>query len=156
MGVPGIYIHSLLGSRSWTEGVRLTGRLRSINRERLRMREVEEELATPESRRSQVFQSYRHLLSIRISEKAFHPNGPQQVMPLHPALFTLLRTSPDRNEQIVAIHNVANQLVTLDLSAVPLRSPFYEDLVSRRRINAGQNLHVEPYQVLWLKAGRES
>ena len=40
MGMPGIYIHSLLGSRSWQAGVEQTGRLRSINRENLRMSTV--------------------------------------------------------------------------------------------------------------------
>ena len=35
MGMPGIYIHSLLGSRNWNDGVRQTGHLRSINREKL-------------------------------------------------------------------------------------------------------------------------
>ena len=34
-GVPGIYFHSLFGSQSWAEGVRATGRARTINRQKL-------------------------------------------------------------------------------------------------------------------------
>ncbi len=34
-GLPGLYFHSLVGSRGWQEGVNQTGRKRSINREKL-------------------------------------------------------------------------------------------------------------------------
>ena len=34
VGVPGIYFHSLFGSRGWREGVDLTGRNRTINRQK--------------------------------------------------------------------------------------------------------------------------
>ena len=30
-GMPGIYLHSLFGSRGWPEGVALTGRNRTVN-----------------------------------------------------------------------------------------------------------------------------
>jgi glycosidase len=153
MGMPGIYIHSLLGSRSWPQGVEQTGRLRSINREKLRMDIVTAELNGPGSLRSRVFNAYRDLIARRIREKAFHPNASQTVLRLHPALFSLLRVSPDGAEQIVALHNVADRRVQVDLSAVPLRgTTAYRDLVSDQRVDAGETLDIEPYQVMWLKA----
>jgi glycosidase len=152
MGMPGIYIHSLLGSRSWQAGVEQTGRLRSINRENLRMSAVTADLNEPGSLRSQVFSAYRDLIARRIREKAFHPNAPQTVLRLHPAVFSLLRTSPDGAEAIVALQNVANRRVQVDLSAVPLAEvSTYHDLVSERRVNAGGKLDIKPYQVMWLK-----
>jgi glycosidase len=153
MGMPGIYIHSLLGSRSWPQGVEQTGRLRSINREKLRMDAVTADLNDPGSVRSQVFSAYRDLIARRIREKAFHPNASQTVLRLHPAVFALLRTSADGAEHIVALHNVANRRVQVDLSAVPLAEiSAYHDLVSGQRVAAGETLDVAPYQVLWLKA----
>jgi glycosidase len=153
MGMPGIYIHSLLGSRSWPAGVQQTGRLRSINREKLRLSGLTAELDDPASLRSRVFSAYRDLIAKRVREKAFHPNAPQTVLRLHPALFTLLRTSPDGTEHIAAIHNVANRRVRVDLSAVPLKGiRMYRDLVSGRPVAAVDKLEIEPYQVLWLKA----
>jgi glycosidase len=153
MGMPGVYIHSLLGSRSWQEGVEQTGRLRSINREKLRMDIVTAELNDSGSLRSRVFSAYRALITRRIREKAFHPNASQTVLRLHPAVFALLRTSPDGAEHIVALHNVANRRVQVDLSAVPLtRITAYRDLVSDQRVDAGETLHIAPYQVLWLRA----
>ena len=153
MGMPGIYIHSLLGSRNWNDGVRQTGHLRSINREKLDLGTVEAALADPGSLRARVFFAYRDLIARRTGERAFHPNGPQTVLDLHPALFALLRTSPDGTEQIVAIHNVSGQPVRADLSAVPLeRITGFTDLITGTPVAAGTAFDVRPYQVLWLKA----
>ncbi len=153
VGVPGIYIHSLLGSRNWNAGVTQTGHLRTINREKLDLKAVEAALNDPGSLRSLVFYPYQQLLARRGAEKAFHPNGPQQVLQLHPSVVTLLRTSPDGTEQIVAIHNAANQKLTLDLKQVPLpRAHTYHDLLSGRHIEAGTRIAIQPYEVLWLKA----
>jgi len=155
VGVPGIYIHSLLGSRNWNEGVSLTGRLRSINREKLDLSEVEAALDDPTSLRSRVFHAYRSLIDRRIAEKAFHPNASQRVLRLHPSAVTLLRTSTDGSEHIVAIHNVSDQPITLDLAGVPLPDVRgYHDLVSGQEVEAHARLTVRPYQVLWLKASR--
>jgi len=153
MGMPGIYIHSLLGSRNWNDGVRQTGHLRSINREKLDLGTVEAALADPGSLRARVFFAYRDLIARRTGERAFHPNGPQTVLDLHPALFALLRTSPDGAEQIVAIHNVSGQTVRADLSAVPLEGiTGFIDLITGAPVAAGTAFDVRPYQVLWLKA----
>ncbi len=153
MGMPGIYIHSLLGSRSWQAGVRQTGRLRSINREKLRLSAITAELNDPGSLRSRVFSAYRELIARRIQEKAFHPNAPQTVLRLHPAVFALLRSSPDDAEHIVALHNVANRRAQVDLSAVPLAGVrAYHDLLSDQPVAVGEMLDIAPYQVLWLKA----
>jgi sucrose phosphorylase len=152
VGVPGIYIHSLLGSRNWPEGVQQTGIRRAINREKLDVREVEAALNTPGSRRQQVFDAYRQLITIRTGQRAFHPNAAQQVIRLDPALFVLVRTSPDGGERIAAIHNVSNRGVSTDLRRIPLDAAYYDDLVSGQRVPPGV-IEIAPYQVLWLKAG---
>ncbi|NDJ74691.1 MAG: sugar phosphorylase [Chloroflexi bacterium] len=154
MGVPGIYIHSLLGSRNWTVGVEQTGRARSINREKLNANDVERELAEPDSLRSLVFSAYRDLLAIRVQHKAFHPNAPQAVLQLHPALFTMLRTAPDDSERILAIHNVSDQAITLDWTTVAGQVPGmsgFNDLVSSTHLEAGQRFNLAPYGIMWLK-----
>ncbi|MEA3342321.1 MAG: sugar phosphorylase, partial [Chloroflexota bacterium] len=61
-GVPGIYVHSLFGSRSYPAGVEQTGRYRSINREKFRRDELERALADPSSLRHQVFYPYLRLI----------------------------------------------------------------------------------------------
>jgi sucrose phosphorylase len=64
-GVPGIYVHSLLGSRSWRKGVAQMGRNRTINRQKFELDTLERELADPSSLRSLVFGTYGDLLRAR-------------------------------------------------------------------------------------------
>ncbi len=154
MGMPGVYIHSLLGSRSWHEGVALTGHKRAINREKLRFAEVDEALESDTLRR-QVFLAYRALIAARIRQKAFHPNGPQRVLRLHRRVFALLRQSPDGAEQVLALHSVTAQPVTLDLSKAKVDAVRgWHDVLSGAQFAADAVLSLEPYQVLWLQAQR--
>ncbi|MFN8387005.1 MAG: hypothetical protein U0X92_11360 [Anaerolineales bacterium] len=78
VGVPGIYFHSLFGSRGWTEGVKQTGRNRTINREKCQFDELQSQLADKNSLRSKVFTKYSQLLKARSSSPAFHPHGNQR------------------------------------------------------------------------------
>jgi sucrose phosphorylase len=158
-GVPGIYVHSLLGSRSYHAGVERTGRYRTINREKLQRRELERELADPTSLRHRVFQRYADLLRVRRSQPAFHPNGSQKIILSNRALFSLLRTSPDNQEHILCVHSVSDQEQVFEANLSELGvadSAGAEDLVtgeSHRADEAGRlRLAVAPYQVLWLKA----
>jgi len=166
-GLPGIYVHSLLGSRSWTDGVRQTGHNRTINRQKLDGAALERELADPGSLRHQVFAAYRRLLRARASEPAFHPYGPQQVLSLHPAVFALLRTAPpaaspstDNREgsnphRVLCLHNVSDQTQRLDLEAGVelLASPPWRDLLTVQSVApSGGQLSLPPYGTLWLKA----
>ncbi|HQV27489.1 MAG TPA: sugar phosphorylase, partial [Thermoflexales bacterium] len=61
-GVPGLYFHSLFGSRGWTEGVELLGYNRAVNREKLALSVLDAELADPASLRRRVFDGLSALL----------------------------------------------------------------------------------------------
>lgn len=158
-GVPGIYVHSLFGSRSWREGVAQTGRLRSINREKFSRAQLEAELADPGSLRHQVFQAYTHMLRQRASHRAFHPHGNQEVLPDSRALFTLLRTAPDGQEQALCIHNVSGQEQNGRFQVATLTGPL-ADLISGQRYSVGAggkvSVTLRPYQILWLVQLHES
>ncbi|MGD9048724.1 MAG: sugar phosphorylase, partial [Anaerolineae bacterium] len=58
-GIPGIYIHSLIGSQSWHQGLAQTGRNRTINRQKLDRTVLEQQIGDPHSLRHQVFRAYR-------------------------------------------------------------------------------------------------
>jgi len=108
-GVPGIYFHSLFGSRNWKEGVEQTHHNRTINRQKLERSALESELANPASLRAQVFGRYRQLLAQRAASPAFHPHGGQKVLDVGPSVFGLLRTSPDDSQQVTCLQNVTAQ-----------------------------------------------
>ncbi|MDQ2692862.1 MAG: sugar phosphorylase, partial [Chloroflexota bacterium] len=95
VGVPGIYFHSLFGSRSWRAGVDLTGRNRTINRQKFDLASFERELEEESSLRYQVFQRYAQLLRARAGSPAFHPHGRQEILEYGEAVFAILRFSPD-------------------------------------------------------------
>lgn len=143
-GVPGIYFHSLFGSRGWLEGVKETGRNRTINRQKCDRGMLEEELNDPSSLRSRVFKRYTQLLKLRSASAAFHPHSSQQILDYGAPLFALLRISPNEGERVLCLHNVSPQpcVVTLNFEIAT-------DLISDIKFN--KYLTLSPYQVVWLK-----
>jgi glycosidase len=156
VGVPGIYFHSLFGSRGWRTGVSLTGRNRTINRQKFDLARFESELADQSSLRYYVFRRYAQLLRARSTSPAFHPHGTQQVLDCGQAIFALLRLSPDASQHVVCLHNVSDQSqrVTVNLEDISA-SPFdrFTDLIKNEQISVPLNgkLDLKPYQTLWLR-----
>ena len=154
VGLPGIYFHSLFGSRGWIEGVKQTGRNRTINREKCNLEKLQSELADSNSLRARVFSRYRQLLLARSSSPAFHPHGTQKILDVHPSVFAVERISPDGTSRALCLHNVSAKKVTFEMEhIIPQRSG-----VDATRIDlfTGQvlqvsNITLEPYQILWVK-----
>ncbi len=156
VGVPAIYIHSLLGSRNWYEGVKLTSMNRSINREKLSKNDLENELKEDGGVRNRVFNRYKELIDIRKQQKAFHPNAYQKVIFANDSVFMLMRKSQDSSETLVAMINVSGSLqnVSLNLTETGLKGNSFVDLLSKQTVSPdGDKLDVvlKPYQVVWLK-----
>ena len=157
MGVPGIYVHSLFGSRNWREGVELTGHYRTINRQKFQRRALEAELNDPDSLRHQVFTRYRRLLQARREEPAFHPNGAQHVLQGQPAFFAFVRVAPDGGSRVLCIQNVtgAEQPFWAGLGEFGFRPGAVVDLLTGARWELTAQgelaLTVPAYGVLWLR-----
>ena len=153
-GVPGIYFHSLFGSRGWPEGVEETGRARTINREKLQRADLERELGQPGSLRRRIFDGYRQLLQARRSQPAFAPTAPQSVLTLHPAVFALLRRPRQPGPLVLALHNVSPRPVALAIHLEEAGTGPARDLLSGSTFTAANNslsLALAPYGVLWLE-----
>jgi sucrose phosphorylase len=155
VGVPGIYFHSLFGSRSWREGVTQTGRYRTINRQKLHLPDLESELGSAGSRRAVVYQRLAHMLRSRAAHPAFHPYGLQNVMELDARLFAILRTSTDHRSHVLCLINVSGQSISVELplDLFPFNiNPYPLDLIRGRRIQLDRSnrLSLMPYQVFWL------
>jgi glycosidase len=155
-GVPGIYVHSLFGSRNWREGVTLTGQNRTINRRKFRRNELETLLNDPTSLPHQVFTRYHRLIATRTGEPAFHPNAPQQIVHIDPAIFAFVRTRLDSSRRVLCMHNVADHeiQIRIDVSALGLRpGKRLVDLISGRELSlygAQLEMSLPPYGVYWL------
>lgn len=145
VGMPGIYFHSLFGSRNWREGVEITKHNRTINRQKLAREELEKQLADTNSLRSKVFTRYRQLLAARSSTSAFDPHGGQKVLDAGRGIFAVLRTSPDGSHQVLCLQNVTAEETQIQN---PL-SKAARDLLTNRSV--GSKLTLQPYQTMWLE-----
>jgi glucosylglycerate phosphorylase len=155
-GVPGIYIHSLFGSRNCQACVAKTGRARSINREKFQRADIETLLSNPENHQSQVFGRYKQLLSVRRQHPAFKHNSLQMVLCLHKRLFAIRRATPDNSHKVLCLVNVSNQPLTLYLPLADVGMPesgSFTDLISARAYqptNGSLHLELQSYQSLWI------
>ncbi|NTU85504.1 MAG: sugar phosphorylase [Chloroflexales bacterium] len=155
-GVPGVYVHSLLGSPNDQGGLARTGRLRTLNREKWERGELEARLADPRRHEGAVLGRMVALLRARRGEPAFHPNGPQRVLDLGPALFALERHAPAGDSRVVCLHNVSGEAREARLDGSP--GARHSDLIGGGAYRAGDGgaltLRLAPYQALWLKEAR--
>lgn len=151
-GVPGIYIHSLFGSRNDKEGVEQTGRYRSINRKKLQREVLDAELADKTSLRSQVFSKFMQLLSIRREQSAFHPLATQIIHTINSSVFVVERTNLETNDVIIALTNVTDKHVSID---IPVNNSDWNDIVEQKHYQTSDHsltVQLYPYQVIWLKS----
>lgn len=126
-GIPGIYVHSILGSENYYKGVEITGQNRSINREKFNYEEIRRELADRNGRRYKIYSSFIKLLEIRKGSQAFNPSAKQEILDMGDGIIAILRSFQD--EKILAIHNVTQNKVSVDID----------------------NLELGPYEFVWLR-----
>ncbi|MEA3326348.1 MAG: sugar phosphorylase [Chloroflexota bacterium] len=156
-GVPGIYFHSLFGSRNWREGVVQTGRYRTINRQKLNINDLIAELSDANSIRHIIFKGFSRLLKIRREDSAFHPFGKQKILHIHPSVFSLIRISPHKNSKILCLHNIGGQSIELAIElqsfGIDNNSTFKCILTNAiiSPIKGFLKLKIKPYEILWLK-----
>lgn len=156
-GVPGIYFHSLFGSRNDREAALQSGINRRINRQKFARTELEAELGMEESLRSRVFNRYRVLLSARRSHAAFSPQADQQVFACGPRVFAVLRAAASGRDWVLCLHNVANQplalnITTADVASAVVWTEMGSELAPPVSANGTMSLTLRPYEVNWLSA----
>ena len=143
-GVPGIYFHSLVGSRNYYKGVLESGINRRINREKLSMIDLAKDLDDPENLRYKIYTAFKQLLTIRTKEKAFYPFGNADYPTVDSnRIFSIKRYY--QNETIYAIYNFSNTLVQINALA-----PKVYDLLNEYEV-IEKYWKIEPYNFYWFK-----
>lgn len=148
-GIPGIYFHSLFGSRNDLMGVEATGRLRSINREKFQADDLAQKLSDPMNTASQVYRAYCRLLVARKRHPAFNPYAPQRVLNLHAGIFALLRTDPDGLRRIICLHEIAGKTTRLNVDLHESATAQAIDILTAEELDLC-SCELEPYQVRWI------
>lgn len=156
IGIPGIYAHSLFGSRNAYEEVGKTGKYRSINRKKLVRKLLEEEIEDTDHLRHKIFYSYKKLIEKRIKHKAFNPTAPQQVIYGNDNVFAIMRKSVDDSEKILCLHNVSGEIQMMDIEPdkYQLSCIEMEDILSGskwKENNGKLTIEIDSYEFLWLK-----
>jgi sucrose phosphorylase len=141
MGLPAVYYHSLVGSRGDREGCVKSGIKRRINREKLDIRKLRQELGEPLSLRGLVASRYRALIRLRRETPAFHPDSPQQILRFRAEIFALLR-GKDSGKVLVLV-NVSGRALKIDAGFSG------KDLVSGE--DCGPQVEMAGWQYRWIK-----
>ena len=160
-GVPGIYLHSLIGTKNDIEAVLRTHSKRDINRTVISYSAITKALKDPLSKISRINRELGRLITIRTKQRAFHPNGDQHILMLSPDVFTALRISPERDQYILTLTNVTNKVCHLNIPLYKLGTceTNWYDLVSGMEWMAeNQELFItmQPYDVIWLEPLRQT
>jgi sucrose phosphorylase len=152
-GIPAFYIHSLLATPNDLRGVELTGRLRSINRKRWNMGELEELLENPSTPQHLVFHQLTALISTRQHCTPFHPDSPQTILETNSNLFAILRTGQQDGKRLLCLFNISNA----PQQVVLVKNPELTDLVKWHNVISDEPVEailpmikLPPYQFLWL------
>lgn len=151
-GIPGIYIHSLLGTRNDYERVENSGHYRAINRHQWEMDELAEALADTGSHHGLVFSRLKALLAIRRRQPAFHPNAVQYTLHLGSGVVGFRRESMDQQQHIFCVSNITNEAQQLALADINLdNTETWHDLIGRQQYTGDdEELRLTPYQTVWL------
>lgn len=148
-GMPGIYFHSLFGSRGDPAGAAASGIPRRINREKLEVSKLETELAGGPPLRARIWAGLRRMLAVRRQTAAFHPQAAQRILNLDPRVFAIERTPAPGNGPVRCLHNVSAQSVPL--AAFLDGQHHWTDLLTNQPLNApGNKVHLAGYETLWL------
>ncbi len=151
-GIPGIYIHSLVGTRNDYERIERSGHYRAINRHQWDYPALEAELADGESPHQMVFSRLRHLLAVRHRQGAFHPNATQYTLHLGQTVFGYWRQSMDRAQSIFCISNISDQPETVQLAAINMtdNEDWHDLLADGPGLSRDAEIVLQPYQTVWL------
>lgn len=151
-GIPGVYIHSMLGTQNDYKKLEHTHHNRSINRRRWYEDLLTDALEDDNLHHGKVLATLKSLLNIRINQPAFHPNATQFTLHLGLQLFGFWRQSQNRKQSIFCISNISNKPLALPLSELNLViTESWTELISGAEItDLTEELLLEPYQTVWI------
>lgn len=136
IGIPAVYVQSILGGRNYYEGVEKTGANRTINRQKYKASEICDSLLKSGSFRNQVYRELQELIQLRRSEEAFHPNCAMRVLETNHATFGIVR-----DEKVYVLHNMSDQAQTISLDAGT-----YINLLTKKECDIQQEVLLQSFK----------
>jgi sucrose phosphorylase len=151
-GIPGIYIHSMLGTNNDYEKLKNTHHNRSINRRRWHYGMLEMELGSKFNQHNKVLTRMKQLIDIRKRQPAFHPNAIQFTLHLGLQLFGFWRQSLDRRQSIFCISNITDEPQNVRMGELNLIvTDQWRDLITDTTLSdTTEEITLEAYQTVWI------
>ena len=155
-GVRGIYLHSFFGTKIDSDAACCPISKREVNRTEIDYKTLIETLEDPHALTSQIIHKLNALITIRTKQRAFHPNGAQNIFKIQPEIFVVLRTSPDNNQHILSLINVTGDeiQITIPMKTVNISRQKWYDLISQDMYTFKEeeiSLTLKPYDAVWLE-----
>jgi glucosylglycerate phosphorylase len=109
----------------------------------------------PKSKKYRINQDLGRMIQARTKHRAFHPNGPQKILSLSPAVLAVTRTSPEGDRVAVTLTNVTKfkHRVEIPLEEMNGYKGHWQDLLSENEFSPKKerlSIPLQPYDVLWL------
>jgi sucrose phosphorylase len=159
LGVPAIYLPSIVGAYV-TSDYKVNERdPRSINRNTIRVQQLLDQLSLPDSHASRILEGFVHLIQTRTRCTAFHPSAGQRVLLLNRAVFCVARRSRGGEGIVMAMTNVTASAQELQLPLAEIDEPYvvWRDVLTDRHLRADtETLRVplDAYEIIWLEPVR--
>ncbi len=155
-GVPGIYLHSFFGTKNDLEHLINADAKRMINRTIINYNTLVDELDNPDTLIAKISDNMKDIISIRIMQRAFHPNGAQNILKIRPEIFAVLRTSPQKDQQILSLINVTDAQchISIPMETIHILKQEWCNLIDQKKYTFKEeniSLTLEPYDVVWLE-----
>jgi len=155
-GVPGIYLHSFFGTKNDLEQMINEDAKRKINRTIVNYNTLVDELDNSDTLIAKISDNMKDIISIRIMQKAFHPNGAQNILKIRPEIFAVLRTSPQKDQQILSLINVTDAQchISIPMETIHIFKQEWCNLIDQKEYTFKEeniSLTLEPYDVVWLE-----
>lgn len=151
-GIPAFYIQSLFGSENDVEKLNRTGQNRAINRHQWNLEELRNTFKNNESKENYIFNELKRRITIRKSQKAFHPDATQFTLQLNNDLFGFWRQSLCRRQSLFVVTNLTKNRTKLELVELNLfqNTEWYELLTKEKVRDTKKPIFLQPYQTVWI------
>lgn len=159
LGVPAIYLPSVVGAYV-TADYKVNERdPRSINRNTIRVQQLLDQLSVPESHAAQILERFVHLIQTRTRCAAFHPSAAQRILLVNQAVFCVIRRARRSEEIVIALTNVTASAQELHLPLADVGEPhrIWRDTLTDRHIRADNDalrVPLDAYEIIWLEPSR--
>ncbi len=143
-GIPAFYIHSLLATRNYHQGVEETGRARTINRRKYTGEELKT-LLSPGSIHFDIFRELTGRIQLRKKIPGFHPGNVQEILDAGNECIAIKRSTKTGTD-LYCLANITNHPISISLKGLP---SILNDLLTGKKFECEKD-RLDPYQVVWL------